>query len=213
MLRLGQIVRGVEGVVARQVKQIDDGLQRIVDLVRDRSGEASRGGELFAAAHGFLGLLLRGNVARDGRCAHDFATRVSQRRHRQQRWPAGAVLAHALGAIGSHVSAAVEYLEVTVHLGLAFRRRQSRYGQSDGFLGRVAIELFGGAIPTGDEAGRTGAVNCVSGVFHDGRHLTGGALGARFRQRFLPGHASGKNGNGEENRQPLGVGAGADPEV
>src|ERR1019366_8942615 len=72
-----QILAGMAGVMARQVKQVDDGLERIVDLVRDRSGEPARGGELLAAADGFLGLFLDRNITCDGRRSHDFAARDS----------------------------------------------------------------------------------------------------------------------------------------
>ena len=78
MLCQGQILAGVAGVMARQVKQVDDGLERIVDLVRNRSGEPACGGELFAAADGFFGLLLGGKIACDGRGSYDFAARVSK---------------------------------------------------------------------------------------------------------------------------------------
>src|SRR5258708_37281266 len=41
LLRHSQILPGVAGVMAHQVKQVDDGLEGIVDLVPDGSGELS----------------------------------------------------------------------------------------------------------------------------------------------------------------------------
>src|ERR1019366_5031804 len=69
------------------------------------------------------------------------------------------------------------------------------------------------AIPAGDGAIRTGAVNRVRRAFHDGGHLAGGAIGARFRQGFLAGHAAGEHRNGEERRQLLQVSRRADAET
>ena len=109
--------------------------------------------------------------------------------------------------------AAIEDLKVTLQLVAAFRRRQSRYRQPHCFFGSVAVETFGGAIPAGDGAIRTGTVNCVRRVFHDGSHLAGGTIGARFRQCFLPGHAPGEHGNGKESRQLLQVSLRADAEA
>src|SRR5712692_6018840 len=93
-----------------------------------QSEEAVRRSEKLAtAADGLFGLFLGGDVACDGRRSHDFTACVSKRRHRQQYRPACAVLPHTLGAIGSHVPAAIENLEVTFHFVAAFRRRQSRH--------------------------------------------------------------------------------------
>src|SRR5208282_3992914 len=125
---------------------------------------------------------------------------------RQQYRPAGAIPPYTFGPIGSHVPAAVEYLEVALDLVAAFRRRQSRDRQPDSFLGSVAVQMFGRAIPTGDGAIRMGTENCVTRVFHNGSHFTGRTIRARFRQRFLPSHARSKNGNDKESQQSLQVG-------
>jgi len=108
------------------------------------------------------------------------------------------------------VAAGYEYPLVTLQLVAAFGRRQLLYRRTDCFLGGVAVEIFGGAIPTGDGAVATGAVDRVTGVLDDGCHLARGAVGARLRQRSLPGHASGDHGNSQENQQPFQVGAGVD---
>src|SRR5208282_4640981 len=151
-------------------------------------------------------------------CAMEAARRpavasFSLRRHGEQHRAAGAVFAHALGSIGSYVFAAVEQFAVAFRFVLALGWRELSHRRAHGLLGGVAVEKFGGAIPTGDGAIGTGAVNRVTGIFDDGCHLAGGAIGARLRQGFLAGHASGKGGSGEENQQPFHVRSAVDAET
>ncbi len=81
LLRQGQVVAGVARVMARQIKQDGEGLEWIADLVGDGSGKASGCGKLFAAADGLFGLLLGSDIAGNGGRSHEFAARISQRRH------------------------------------------------------------------------------------------------------------------------------------
>ncbi len=52
--------------VGDEVEEVGDGLERIVDLVRDGAGEAADGGELFALNERLLRLLLVRDLLHDG---------------------------------------------------------------------------------------------------------------------------------------------------
>ena len=56
-----------------QVEKVGDGLERVVDLVRDGAGEAADGGELFALNESALRLLLMRDLEDDGGDRLDFA--------------------------------------------------------------------------------------------------------------------------------------------
>ena len=100
--------------------------------------------------------------------------------------------------------------EISQHLIAPLRRHQFRDRRTDHLLGRIAKKIFSRPIPASDSAIGTGAVDRVTGVFDDGRHLAGTAIGSRFRQSALTSHASGKYGKGEEHQQPFEVRVGAD---
>src|ERR1700683_1833808 len=59
-----EILIGMARVMPRKIKQVGDGLQWIIDLVRNGSGETSGSSQFFAAADGFFGLFLGGDITR-----------------------------------------------------------------------------------------------------------------------------------------------------
>ena len=61
----GEIRREMTGR-SEEVEEVGDGLERVVDLVRDGAGEAAYCGELFALDEGGLGLFLVGDLNGDG---------------------------------------------------------------------------------------------------------------------------------------------------
>ncbi len=104
------------------------------------------------------------------------------------------------------MAAGVENPEIARDLILTLGGRQSGDGYAHSFLGTVSKELFGGAIPAGDRTVRTDAEDGVGGIFDDGGHLTGAAVGSRFGERPLTSHAAREHGNSEEYDQALQIG-------
>ena len=71
----GEVVADLveRGGRASEVEEVGDRLERVVDFVRDRAGEASDSGEFFALDQGLLGLFLLGDLERGGGDASDGA--------------------------------------------------------------------------------------------------------------------------------------------
>ena len=62
---VGDLLGKVVGL-CDEVEEVGDGLERVVDLVRDGAGEAADGGEFLALDEGLLGLLLVRDLLDDG---------------------------------------------------------------------------------------------------------------------------------------------------
>ena len=53
------------GSVLQEIEEVGDGVERVVDLVRDGGGEASGDGQLLVGEQGGAGAALHGDVAED----------------------------------------------------------------------------------------------------------------------------------------------------
>ena len=92
----------------RQVKQIANRLQRIIDLMGDRGRQASRGGQLLIPAKGILRALLCGYVSDDCRISYNRSARPPHGRDRHQHLHSPSVTADTLSLVTSNAFPLVE---------------------------------------------------------------------------------------------------------
>ena len=205
LLRHGEVLGGICRVLARQVKQVHHRLERIIDLVRDRSREPPSGCEFLTASNRFFRLLFRRHIPRDRRRSHDSPTRVTQRRDRQKNRHTRPIFSKTLGRIRIDIAAFIENPSIAFSFLLTLRGRESSAEQADSLLARVSEKMLGRAIPAGDCALRIGAENGVAGIFHNGGHLADRALRPRFSKRSLPRHAARENRDRQKYQHLLRV--------
>ena len=65
-------------ILAREIQEIGDRLERIIDLMSDSGSEAPGRRQFFIFAQGLFGARLGGDVANDGRTSRDCAVRSPQ---------------------------------------------------------------------------------------------------------------------------------------
>src|SRR6185369_17993188 len=107
----------------RQVKQIANCLQRIIDLMGDGGRQASRGGQLLIPAKGILGALLCGYVSNDGRISDDLSSTATHRGNRNEHVHACASTPHALGLKGGNAVTPIEPVKIDADFMHALARR------------------------------------------------------------------------------------------
>ena len=90
----------IVGIVAEEVEQVGDGVERIVDLVGDGGGEASGDGKLLVGEQGGAGPALHGDVAEDHDDAGEFAFGAADGRAGVVDGDLGAVFADEDGVVG-----------------------------------------------------------------------------------------------------------------
>ncbi len=73
------LCRWTDGGVLSEIKQVRDGLKRVVDLVRDRARKAADNSELLGLNEGLLGEAVLGNVDAEHDDAGDRAVGVAPR--------------------------------------------------------------------------------------------------------------------------------------
>ena len=123
-----------------------------------------------------FGLLPRGDVAGDARRADDGARAVEHRGDGQRHVDDRPVLPapHHFHADGR--CALVEAAQELTDLVGLHRGHEQRKGLADDFLGAVAVDRLGTAVPRRDDAGQRHAHDGVVGGGDDGRHLRLGFL-------------------------------------
>src|ERR1700722_6436600 len=144
----------------------------------------------FDAVALMFGPLARSDVTGDLRGADDSTVRVLDRRDAQRNRDLAAVLALADRLVVIEAGAAPDALEDFRLLVPQLRRNEDRDRLANDFFGRVAEQVFGGAVPADDDAVEGLADDGVAGRFDDA-----GELLARL-------HGAALLGDVEERRDP-----------
>src|SRR5581483_3897195 len=156
---------------AKEIEQIEDGLERIVNLVRYGGGHASGCGDLFGLDERIFHALAMGDVAQDLGSADDPAGCVADRRDGE-----GDVeeLAGFGAADGIEVLDTLAGSDLGDDHGLVAMQMLGDEGEdgfADDLLGGVAEDALGGFVPAGDDAVEVLADDGVVGAFDDGGEL------------------------------------------
>ena len=130
---------------------IDDP-ENIVKVVRDPAGETSDRFHLLGLMKLVLGPFLRCDIARNRRCTHNFISRIAQGRYGNRNIELAAVLGYAHRFISADGFAAGNFSQNFGNFILAISRGKNRDLLSDDLLWRVAINVLGSLVPTGDDA-------------------------------------------------------------
>ncbi|MGA2594043.1 MAG: hypothetical protein ABSH32_29420 [Bryobacteraceae bacterium] len=142
--------------------------------IRVGSGKAFR---LFGQSI-FRKLPLR-DIARNLRCANDFAVRIEYGRDSQRYLQELAILGAPYGFVVVHAPALSDLVKDSKHFVAAAGGRKNRYGLANGFLGGVAKNSFCRFIPGGNDAIEIFADDGVVGGL-DNRSEQPASLDVRF---------------------------------